>query len=728
MSKTYQDYIGKVLDRRYKILDLVGEGGMAVVLKAEDLIMSRLVAIKILNSDYNADDAMVQRFLNESKAVAMLSHKDIVSIYDVAIYDDMKYIVMEFLDGITLKKYIDKKGVLFWKEGCFYAIQILKALEHAHSKGVIHRDIKPQNIMLQKSGEIKVTDFGIAKLPNASSLTVAEKAIGTVYYISPEQASGKKTDFRADLYSVGVMLYEMCTGRLPFIHENAINVAMMQVNDPPVEPIKHNPAIPEGLNQIILRAMEKEPEARFPSAHAMLKALEVLYNNPDVVFTSGSIEAAVGVNAVNIDRIATASIGEIIPYGDVDASVFVPQKIDEAAAEPKPKEKKKKKAKPAATVKKRRRSLFTGASHSMFPVIAGIWCSFIIVLLAIVSVLFDKYVVDFLKGETHTVVVDIPNLVDSRYTDELLGALESLNIKIDPSNITYENSDKQKDIIITQSHTGEVNMPEGQKYYTALKLTLSRGPNESSYVDLRRYSKSYGLEMFSKWGIDTSDVKTVNITDDADSLPSGINEKDLEYASSSQILLVEKLESDGKYRALETGDTVREGDKIRIYVYAPNIDIEVPDLYEKDMDEVEKILSELGLTLGEVTVKESELDDGLVCGQYPESETVVTRGSVVDIEISDKCKFLPDIVGLSLSRAKVLLASIDDPDNAIYNCRCEYVYTADEEPDTVISVALDTGEELEPGAPIYSTDMVVITVAKEPEDGDISDIFDSDDE
>lgn len=733
MSKKYQDYIGKVLDRRYKILDLVGEGGMAVVLKAEDLIMSRLVAIKILNPDYNGDDAMVQRFLNESKAVAMLSHKDIVSIYDVAIYDDMKYIVMEFLDGITLKKYIDSKGVLFWKEACFYAIQILKALEHAHSKGVIHRDIKPQNIMLQKSGEIKVTDFGIAKLPNASSLTVAEKAIGTVYYISPEQASGKKTDFHADLYSVGIMLYEMCTGRLPFVHENAINVAMMQVNDPPVEPIKVNSAIPEGLNQIILRAMEKDPGARFSSAHSMLKALEVLYNNPDVVFTSDSIEAAVLPGAVNIDRIATASIGEIIPYEGVDASVFTAEKIDEEVKEPLPEKKKKKRNKTRPKDgEKRKRSLFTSASHSMFPIVAGVFCSFIIVLLAVISVLFERYVEGFIKGETDTVVVEIPDLVGEFYNEGLVATLEGMNIKLDvDSDIIYENSGKPKDQIITQSHTGAVNMPKGQKYYTGLELHLSRGPDESVYSDLRKYSKGYGLEMFSRWGIDTSDIITVNVSDEDGSLPAGISKNDLVYASSSQILLVEKLTSDGEYVALEDGDTVREGDKIKMYVYAPDVDIEVPDLYGMELEEVERILLELGLTLGEVTVVESELDDDLVCGQSPESETLVTRGSVVNIEISDKCKFLPDIIGLSINRAKLALASVDDPDNAIYNCKWEYVYTDEEEDGTVIDVTLEGGTALYPGDPIYSTDVVVVTVAKHPEEEgseDSSDINSAEDE
>lgn len=734
MGKNYSEFIGKVLDRRYKILELVGEGGMAFVLKAEDLIMNRLVAIKILNSEYNGDDAMVQRFLNESKAVAMLSHKDIVSIYDVAIYDDMKYIVMEFLDGITLKEYIDSKGVLFWKEGCFYTIQILKALEHAHSKGVIHRDIKPQNIMLQKSGEIKVTDFGIAKLPNASSLTVAEKAIGTVYYISPEQASGKKTDFHADLYSVGVMLYEMCTGRLPFVHENALNVAMMQVNEPPVEPIKLNPAIPEGLNQIVMRAMEKDPAARFPSAHAMLKALEVLYNNPDVVFTSDSVEAAVPPNAVNIDSIATASIGEIIPYVGVDASVFAQKKINQPVKEPK---KKKKTTDKETEPKKRRRSLFTGRSHSMFPIVAGVFCAFIIVVVAVIVMLFNTYVKDFISGKTDTVVVSIPDMVNQVYDDHLIEKLDKLNIKVEADNISYEKSDKPKNQIIAQTHKGEVNIEKGERYYTALKLTLSSGPEESVYRDLCRYGKAYCLSMFSQWGIDTKNIQLINIPAEDGSYPPAVNGNDIVYASSSQVMLVEILADNGEYVPAVTGDIITKDNKFKVYIYSPDLEIEVPDLLGMDIDQAEKLLVSIGLELGDVKEVESTQKDGEVCGQNPPEKAVVARGSGISLEVSKQCPFMPDIVGLSALAAKKELASAEDPDKAIYNCKWEYVYEEGEEPDTVIRVTNEDGEEIAPGDPVFSKDLVIIYVNKAEGDtsedssgegGGTSDINTSEDE
>ena len=280
----YEKYVGQIFDNRYRIEKVIGIGGMAIVFKATDLLMRRLVAVKILKDEIAGDEQSVKRFINESKAVAMLSHPNIVNIYDVSVRDNIKYIVMEFVDGITLKNYMRHREVLNLREIISYTTQILRALDHAHKKGIIHRDIKPQNIMLLKNGAIKVMDFGIAKLPNAETVTMTDKAIGTVYYISPEQVSGGQIDSRSDLYALGVVLYEMATGHLPFTAETPVSVALMQVNDTAVPPRQINPQIPVGLEQIIHRAMEKDSDARYQSAEDMLAHVQKLKENPHVVF------------------------------------------------------------------------------------------------------------------------------------------------------------------------------------------------------------------------------------------------------------------------------------------------------------------------------------------------------------------------------------------------------------------------------------------------------------
>jgi len=280
----FEKYVGVIFDNRYKIEKIIGIGGMAVVYKAIDLLMRRVVAVKMLKDEIAADEQSVRRFINESKAVAMLSHPNIVNIYDVSVRDNVKYIVMEYVEGITLKNYMTHKGILSFREIISYSEQILSALEHAHAKGIVHRDIKPHNIMLLKNGRIKVMDFGIAKLPNAETVTMTDKAIGTVYYISPEQASGTRIDARSDLYSLGVLMYEMGTGKLPFNADSPVSVALMQVHDSAVPPRKLNSSLPAGLEQIIQKAMEKDPEERYQNAQLMLRHVTRLKENPHIVF------------------------------------------------------------------------------------------------------------------------------------------------------------------------------------------------------------------------------------------------------------------------------------------------------------------------------------------------------------------------------------------------------------------------------------------------------------
>ncbi len=276
-------YIGRLLDNRYEILEVIGTGGMAVVYKARCHRLNRLVAIKILKDDYLEDEEFRRRFHSESQAVAMLGHPNIVSIYDVSSSITADYIVMELIDGITLKQYMEKKGVLNWKETLHFAIQIAKALEHAHSKGIVHRDIKPHNVMVLKNGSVKVTDFGIARMMSKGN-TLTKEALGSVHYISPEQAKGGRVDNRSDIYSLGVVMYEMMSGRPPYDGESPVAVAIQHINGGAVMPSTLNPNIPGGLEQIIMKAMAHEPGARYSTAGLMLADMDEFRKNPAVLF------------------------------------------------------------------------------------------------------------------------------------------------------------------------------------------------------------------------------------------------------------------------------------------------------------------------------------------------------------------------------------------------------------------------------------------------------------
>ncbi len=272
--------IGRMLDNRYELLELIGSGGMAMVYKAKCHRLNRLVAVKVLKSDFASDADFRRRFYDESQAIAMLSHPNIVSVYDVS-RSSPEYIVMELIDGITLKQYMERRGRLNWRESLHFITQIMKGLSHAHSRGIVHRDIKPQNIMVLRDGSVKVTDFGIACLSNSAN-TMTQEALGSVHYISPEQAKGNRPDARSDIYSAGVVLYEMLTGRLPFEGDNAVSVAIQHLSSVPLSPREIDPEVPEALEKICMKAMASDIDRRYPTADAMLTDLEEFRKNPDV--------------------------------------------------------------------------------------------------------------------------------------------------------------------------------------------------------------------------------------------------------------------------------------------------------------------------------------------------------------------------------------------------------------------------------------------------------------
>ncbi len=413
-------YVGKRLDGRYEIQEIIGVGGMAVVYKAYDNQENRIVAIKILKEEFVSNQEFVRRFKNESKAIAMLSHQNIVKVYDVSFGDLIQYIVMEYIEGITLKEFIERQGSLRWKDAVHFTIQILRGLQHAHDKGIVHRDVKPQNIMVLPDGTIKVTDFGIARFARSDQRTITDKAIGSVHYISPEQARGEKTDEKSDIYSVGVMLYEMITGQMPFQAESAVSVAIMQLQRDPKRPSEINGAIPLGLEQITMHAMQKSPERRYQSAAEMLCDIDAFRKDPAVTFDYNYF----------VDDSPTKFVGDI---SDKESE---PLEQEEEAKE----------------------------KSGLIPILTGVAVAFVLALVVLGIIFVPK----FLGGKTEEIAC--PKFVGLNYEEDIKDNEEYKKFNF---SITYKTDEKPADEVISQSEKEGEKLKEG----ALIKLTVSAGSN-----------------------------------------------------------------------------------------------------------------------------------------------------------------------------------------------------------------------------------------------------------
>ena len=444
--------IGKKLDGRYEITELIGVGGMADVYKAQDIMEDRPVAVKILKPEFSGDEEFLRRFRNESKAIAVLSHPNIVKIYDVGFTDEIQFIVMEYIDGITLKEFIEQQGVLKWKDALHFITQILRALQHAHDKGIVHRDIKPQNIMLFTDGTIKVMDFGIARFSRIDGKTLSDKAIGSVHYISPEQAQGEMTDERSDIYSVGVMLYEMLTGRKPFDGDTAVNVALKHMQEVAVPPREIMPSIPEALEEIVYHAMEKQPAQRYQSAAEMIRDIDTFKLNQSVVFGykdgSAPVVDNVGFYPVNNNQSRKPVIND--DYDDYDDDYEDDYDDDDYDDDDDDDESGKKRS-------------------YVVPILLAVTVAVVIVAAIIIgwTVIKAFSPKDGSGFGIHTSTITVPNLVG----ENIIKVEGDFKDKLKIETIEEYNFEYEKDTIFWQSISPQKSVKEG----TTITLKVSKG-------------------------------------------------------------------------------------------------------------------------------------------------------------------------------------------------------------------------------------------------------------
>ena len=460
-------YIGRLLDGRYEILEVIGTGGMAVVYKARCHRLNRLVAIKILKDEFAKDEEFRRRFRAEGQAVAMLSHPNIVQVYDVSSSDTANFIVMELIDGISLKQYMEKKGSLNWKETLHFAMQIATGLEHAHSRGIVHRDIKPHNVMVLKNGSVKVMDFGIARVMSKSN-TLTKEALGSVHYISPEQAKGSYTDNRSDLYSLSVVMYEMTTGRPPYDGESPVAVAIQHINGGAVPPSVLNPNIPKGLEQIIQKGMALDVKDRYSSATEMLRDMEEFRKNPSMVFDYASQEPAsrpaipvAQAPITTAERVVMQKTGVRPAQEHGKSAPAQPRKRAEAPEKRRPQE-------PRQRTQQRSRT----DERSRVATAAIVVCSAVAVISICVflAALFNGAILNQEKE-----LVDVPNLVGSFFSDDMSTQYADFTFRFQPQ----EYSDQyQKGQIMRQEPVGGSRVVKG----TEIVLTVSMGEEPQAKV------------------------------------------------------------------------------------------------------------------------------------------------------------------------------------------------------------------------------------------------------
>ena len=588
-------YIGRLLGGRYELIDVVGVGGMAVVYRARDTILGRYVAIKILKEEFAKDPDIRKRFAIESRAVAKLSHHNIVSVYDVGNEDGTDYIVMELIEGVTLKEYLQQKGRLSWQESIFFAEQISSALVHAHSRGIIHQDIKPQNVIILRDGTAKLTDFGIASFATTQETRVVQEAIGSVHYISPEQAKGSKIDYRTDIYSLGVVMYEMLTGRLPFEGETALQIVMQHINAVPPMPSELVPDIPKGLDAIVMHAMCANISRRYASADELCADLARVREDPDTQFYYTASDDSSGETQVigrEVQRAARHATAE-----DTAAIPAAPRRRSEphSAHREAP-------ARRRTSVREREPSDFFEKLSERPAMAAGMAVAVVAVIsLLVVAVLM-------FTGSGKSAKIDVPDLI-GRTIDDVYADSEVMNnfeIKEAPSR---QESDRPAGEILDQ------DPGEGQQAIkgSVITVTVSAGGDnvKDTYkvVDFTGKSLDYVAASLDAHGIELKEEK--------------------EYSDDVEEGKVIRTDP-------EAGTELARGETLTVYISLgkEQKSADVPSLTGMTQEAAQRALSERGLSLGSVDQVESDKPEGTVVWQSIDANSSVNQGTTVNIQIS----------------------------------------------------------------------------------------------
>lgn len=578
---------GKIIDGRYEIIEEIGRGGMAIVYRAKCLVLNRYVAIKVLRPEYRDDLEFIKRFKIEAQSAGSLSHPNIVSIYDVGNEDDLEYIVMEYVEGITLKQYLSAKGVLQWKEAVDYASQICSGLEHAHKKGIVHKDIKPENIIITKEGILKITDFGIAKALNQGTITTGGLTMGSVHYFSPEQARGGFTDAKTDLYSLGILTYEMVTGRLPFEGESAISIAMQHLETEPVRPSVFNPSIPKSLETVILKAMKKEQSERYQTATQMLIDLKKVYVGSEVRYDEGDVFTK-KFTPINPQ---TASNKNGAPQG---AKNGTPQRRSQSSQGKAPVKKQPSRAELAKAKKKKKKGDTLG-------IVAGIFAGIAVIALAI-------WGWSFMTGGSKN-EVECPELVNHTCA-EALELIEGTKLKIVQENGKEIQADDEG-IIVTQ------DPKSGKKIKNNAKITVTLGDQPATMEKIPSVAGMTEADATSALKALKFDV-TVERQDNSD-------------VAAGRVISTHPA----------AGTSASEGSVVTIYVSNGNKNDNteneytiVPDLLGKTENEAKSALERADLKLGEVQQVASEKEKGTVVKQSEAEGNRVKKNKAIDIRIS----------------------------------------------------------------------------------------------